>query len=81
MLLAGCAAPEPRVLRVVETRVPTPPAELTACQPAPEVPTEPLQGPDVGRFILRLDAAGQDCRRTLAELKAWLDAAAERFAP
>jgi hypothetical protein len=78
--LAGCAA-DPQILRVVETRVPEPPAELTACQAAPAVPAEPIDGSDVGRFILQLDAAGADCRRTLAELKAWLDDAAWRFAP
>jgi hypothetical protein len=81
MLLAGCATPDPQVLRVVEIVVPEAPAELLGCQAAPAVPAEPLDGQDVARFILQLDAAGDDCRRTLADLAAWLEDAGRRFAP
>lgn len=64
------------MLRVVEYRVPEPPAELTTCAPAPVVPAD--NGYDVASFLLRLDSAGDDCRRTLGALAGWLRDARRR---
>lgn len=62
--------------------VPEPPLELTDCESPPAVPGAPLDGREVGVFILELSAAGADCRATLHDLRRWLeDARARTTAP
>ena len=59
MLLTGCAA-LPTPLK--------PPAELLICEPAPE-PPRGNDGRSVAAFVLRLSAAGEDCRNKLGSLR------------
>jgi hypothetical protein len=67
VLLAGCAAPAPPVqTRYIEERVTVPSALLT-CAPAPILGTIKTQK-DVGDFIIRLEAAGEDCRDTVSSI-------------
>jgi len=69
VLLAGCApAPPPVQTRTIEERVTVPKALLT-CAPAPVLGVVKTQK-DVGDFIIRLDAAGEDCRDTVASIAA-----------
>lgn len=64
--LAACATPEP--VRVEVFRAP--PAALLTCQGTPAVPSAETQA-DVARYIVRLHAAGADCRSKLGAVAAW----------
>jgi hypothetical protein len=74
-LLTGCAERTVTVTKVETVRqdVPTP---LRVCQPAPIVPACETQK-CVAAYLVRLSAAGDDCRATVARVKEW----AERSAP
>ncbi len=80
LLAAACSTPpEPAILRVTEIRVPEAPAELAECAPAPGIYAEGAAEPAIAEYMLRLEAAGRDCRRTLTELTAWLRDAKARM--
>jgi len=59
--------------------MPLPPIDLTACAPAPELPAAPLTDRGLASYILRLDAAGEDCRSTLRALDEWMKDAKDRI--
>lgn len=69
-VLAGCATPEPIVERVEVFRAP--PAALLTCQASPTVPDAQTQA-DVARYVVRLHAAGADCRSKLGAVRSWSD--------
>ena len=64
--LAACSAPPP------ERVVVSPPAELLSCRAAPIGPAGEYSQADVARFVLRLDAAGQDCREKLEAVRRYV---------
>lgn len=64
--LTACATPDP--VRVEVFRAP--PSLLLTCQNAPAVPDAETQA-DVARYIVRLHAAGADCRSKLGAVKKW----------
>ncbi len=66
VLLTGCAAPPPVQTRYIEERITVPSALLT-CAPAPILGLIKTQK-DVGNFIIRLEAAGEDCRDDVASI-------------
>jgi|GEM_PF-2074490 len=66
MMLAGCAAPEPQRVEVFRA----PPAALLTCQDSPVVPDAETQA-EVARYVVRLHAAGADCRSKLGAVKKW----------
>lgn len=67
VLLTGCAAPTPPVqTRYIEERIAVPQVLLT-CAPAPDLGPIKTQK-DVGNFIIRLEAAGEDCRDDVASI-------------
>lgn len=57
------------------------PDALRVCQEAPAVPGPDADNHAIAAFMLRLSAAGEDCRRTLIERNQWEDEAAARHAP
>lgn len=59
--------------------MPDPPAELAGCAPAPAVYAADADEAAIAEYLVRLDFAGADCRRTLAELVDWLAAAKGRI--
>jgi len=55
-------------LRIVDRPLP---AELLTCAPEPDKPkARPLMQSDVAAYLLRLRAAGEDCRGKLGEVRA-----------
>lgn len=66
MLLTGCADDPTEVVRYVRPDVPE---SLLVCTPAPEVPGESATQRDVARFVVKLDDAGEDCRRKLGAVR------------
>ncbi len=66
LALAACAAPEPQRVEVFRA----PPAALLTCQNSPTVPDAETQA-EVARYVVRLHAAGQDCRAKLGAVKKW----------
>lgn len=73
-LLTACAPPAPQVLTVNEIQrvVLRPPAPLLECLPDPEPP----KGDDLDAvpvYLLRLWAAGADCRERLDAVKRWAE--------
>lgn len=77
LLLSGCTT----TTRVIETplseRIPT---SLTQCRSRP-VPSSLDRQSDVARWVVDLDAAGQDCRSKLQAIKQIVDADNNREAP
>jgi hypothetical protein len=67
-LLAGCADPEPRLIRESRLERLAPPPTLLACQESPEPPVIATQR-DVAAFMVLLWEAGEDCRSKLAALR------------
>jgi hypothetical protein len=65
LLSTGCAAPSPPVVRVERMQVP---ASLLACLPQPEPPPAGADDRALGRFLLDLAEAGEDCRSRLARV-------------
>lgn len=72
LVLAGCATPEPETVEVFRA----PPAALLNCQASPVVPDAQTQA-DVARYIVRLHAAGSDCRSKLNAVRSWANAQAK----
>jgi hypothetical protein len=60
--LTACAANDPQPVALIR---PVVPVELLACAPTPTPPanTPRLRQSDVGRYIVDLWEAGEDCRR------------------
>lgn len=68
LALGACASPQVADLRIVDRPIP---AELLECAPEPDKPkARPLMQSDVAAYLLRLRAAGEDCRGRLGEIKA-----------
>jgi len=59
--------------------VPEAPAEPRECAPPPGIYAEGAAEPAIAEYMLLLEAAGRDCRRTLNELTAWLRDAKARL--
>lgn len=62
LCLTACAANDPQTVAILRPKVPV---ELLTCAPAPPPPanTPRLRQSDVGRYIVDLWEAGEDCRR------------------
>ncbi len=65
MLLAGCAAPPPRVVTRIRVVTPLVPPSLLSCPPAPSVPVARRQS-TVATYVAELWEAGEICRNHLA---------------
>lgn len=65
-MLAGCS--QDRLQTQVRIERLAIPAELLACQPAPEPPAAPYTQADVAAYIVDLHYAGADCRDRLARI-------------
>lgn len=66
--LGACASPQVADLRIVDRPLPS---ELLSCAVEPEKPkARPLMQSHVAAYLLRLRAAGADCRGKLDEVRA-----------
>ncbi|MBP2235351.1 hypothetical protein J2Z31_001843 [Sinorhizobium kostiense] len=73
LLLAGCATTKAiPVKEIVERRVEVPKSLLT-CADEPVAGTVWITQKDVGRYMVKLADAGEDCRLKLAAVKRLID--------
>lgn len=71
LTLSACAGAVEGPVRV-ETVRETPPSALLSCRVAPPAPRgDAYTQADVARYIIRLSAAGEDCRAKLSAVRKW----------
>lgn len=71
--LAGCQTTEPQVItEIVERRIEIPQSLLT-CEREPVAGTAWLTQRDVGRYMIELAEAGEDCRTKLDAVRRLID--------
>lgn len=58
----------------VETEIVSPPEALLTCKGAPARPQAPVTNAQIAEYIERLENAGEDCRDTVRDLRAWVRA-------
>jgi hypothetical protein len=74
VVLASCSTPGTPAPSILRQSVPViPPAALMRCAVAPEVPVDPALQSDVARYVVRLHAAGADCRSKLKAVRDWVE--------
>jgi hypothetical protein len=75
--LTSCASRE-HVVTVSDPVAQRSPEILRTCADAPDVPGPEATNHEIAAFMLKLSAAGEDCRRKLAARNQWEDEAAAR---
>ena len=77
LALAGCAAQQDPVQRPPERVLISPPALLLECENAPSVPDAETQRA-VAEYLVRLEAAGADCRSKLNAVRDFIERQTEK---